>query len=69
MVKSDVIQIEMLLFLFSSDESQTNLLLIDGLIDDIGAPVKSLWEKEGGTGLYPPPSIHVSNRKPISFRL
>ncbi|XP_052759719.1 protein ELYS-like [Mya arenaria] len=39
------------------DVGETDLLLIDGLVEHIG--VKSVWDREGGTGLYPPPSLHA----------
>jgi len=32
--------------------------MIDGMVENMG--VSTLWEKEGGNGLYPPPSLHVS---------
>ena len=35
--------------------------MIDGIMDEIGDSVKSLWVKEGGDQLYPPPSLHVSH--------
>jgi hypothetical protein len=35
--------------------------MIDGIVDDMGMAVKDLWDKEGGSGLYPPPSLHVSS--------
>jgi len=34
-------------------------LMIDGLVSELGPAVKNLWCKEGGNGLYPPPSLHV----------
>ena len=41
------------------DIKETDLLLIDGLVSEMGPAVKNLWCKEGGKGLYPPPSLHV----------
>ena len=41
-----------------SEVDETNMLMIDGLVETMG--VKDVWEREGGTGCYPPPSIHVS---------
>ncbi|XP_060555912.1 protein ELYS-like [Ruditapes philippinarum] len=40
-----------------SDVDETNMLMIDGLVETMG--VQEMWEREGGTGLYPPPSIHA----------
>ena len=34
--------------------------MIDSLTEHIGEPLHNLWEREGGTEQYPPPSIHVS---------
>ncbi|XP_064642421.1 protein ELYS-like isoform X2 [Lineus longissimus] len=42
-----------------SDMNFTDLLMIDGLVDNMGSAVKELWDKEGGSGLYPPPSLHA----------
>ncbi|CAH1774002.1 unnamed protein product [Owenia fusiformis] len=42
-----------------SDVSQTDLLLIDGIVNEPNAGVKELWEKDGGDGLYPPPNLHA----------
>ncbi|KAL4221649.1 Protein ELYS [Mactra antiquata] len=39
-----------------SDVKDTDLLMIDGLVEAVG--VQEIWERDGGTGLYPPPSIH-----------
>lgn len=47
-----------------SDMNFTDLLMIDGLVDNMGSAVKELWDKEGGSGLYPPPSLHVSLLSP-----
>ena len=41
------------------DLRSTDLLLIDGLLEEMGPTVQHLMEKEGGNGLYPPPSFHV----------
>lgn len=46
--------------LFFSDIGETDLLLIDGMVNNMGPAVSDLWMKEGGSGLYPPPSLHVS---------
>ncbi|XP_053388685.1 protein ELYS-like, partial [Mercenaria mercenaria] len=40
-----------------SEVDETNMLMIDGLVETMG--VQDLWEREGGTGLYPPPSLHA----------
>lgn len=42
----------------SSDISEMDLLMIDGMVDNMG--VRELWDREGGNGQYPPPSLHVS---------
>lgn len=35
--------------------------MIDGLISQLGDSVVKLWQRDdGGTGKYPPPSLHVS---------
>lgn len=35
--------------------------MIDGLVSQCGQRLIELWKRdEGGTGLYPPPSLHVS---------
>ena len=39
--------------------------MIDGVIEQAGVPLQELWEKEGGTGTYPPPSLHVSNTETV----
>ncbi|ROT67431.1 Protein ELYS [Penaeus vannamei] len=37
------------------------ILMIDGLLEDLngGGSIGKAWEKEGGSGLYPPPSLHA----------
>ncbi|XP_066297242.1 protein ELYS-like [Branchiostoma lanceolatum] len=36
----------------------SDLLLIDGIVSQVGEPITNLWEREeGGTGQYPPPSL------------
>lgn len=36
-------------------------LMIDGLVAQCGERLSSLWKRDdGGTGLYPPPTLHVS---------
>jgi hypothetical protein len=42
---------------FATDK--TDILFIDGLVkrECNGDCLSSLWERDGGTGLYPPPSI------------
>ncbi|XP_071110083.1 protein ELYS-like [Haliotis cracherodii] len=42
-----------------SEINPTELLLIDGLVDCCGDAIPALWEREGGSGLYPPPSLHA----------
>ena len=46
--------------LYLSGLKTTEVLIIDGLVEHIGQPLHNLWEKEGGTKQYPPPSLHVS---------
>eukprot|EP00058_Branchiostoma_floridae_P005603 XP_002591091.1 hypothetical protein BRAFLDRAFT_108700 [Branchiostoma floridae] len=39
----------------------SDLLLIDGIVSEVGEPITNLWEREeGGTGQYPPPSLRVT---------
>lgn len=34
--------------------------MIDGMVSQLGDRVEKLWKRdEGGTGKYPPPSLHV----------
>ncbi|PSN36894.1 Protein ELYS, partial [Blattella germanica] len=42
-----------------SAADKTDILFIDGLVkrECNGDRLSSLWERDGGTGLYPPPSI------------
>lgn len=44
-------------------------LMIDGLVAQCGERLSSLWKRDdGGTGLYPPPTLHVSiNRVYVVF--
>ena len=42
-----------------SDMKGTELLLIDGLVKSCGQELGAVWKREGGNGLYPPPSFHV----------
>ncbi|KAK3603515.1 hypothetical protein CHS0354_030374 [Potamilus streckersoni] len=37
----------------------TEILMIDGLMKHLGPAVSILWEREGGNGQYPPPSLHA----------
>lgn len=35
--------------------------MIDGMVSQLGDQVEKLWQRdEGGTGKYPPASLHVS---------
>ena len=45
---------------YFSELQGTDLLLIDGLVEHMGAPVRLLLERDAGTGLYPPPSLHTT---------
>jgi hypothetical protein len=43
--------------------------MIDGLVSQLGDEVEKLWKRdEGGTGRYPPASIHVghSDTEPLT---
>ncbi|XP_060062460.1 protein ELYS-like [Ylistrum balloti] len=42
-----------------SDLADPDLLMIDGLLSHMGPAVRNLWSREGGDGLYPPPSLHA----------
>ncbi|KAK3099666.1 hypothetical protein FSP39_007744 [Pinctada imbricata] len=42
-----------------SNAETSDVLTIDGLIEQAGQPLKDLWNREGGTGMYPPPSLHA----------
>lgn len=44
-------------------------LMIDGLVSQLGDQVEKLWKRdEGGTGKYPPASIHVGYSNMESFK-
>ena len=43
-----------------SDVKASELLMIDGLIENTSPAVRDLWQQDGGDGQYPPPSINVS---------
>lgn len=44
--------------------------MIDGMISQLGDRVEKLWKRdEGGTGKYPPTSLHVRLQNMISFSL
>lgn len=39
----------------------SDCLMIDGMVSQLGEEVEKLWQRdEGGTGKYPPVSLHVS---------
>lgn len=38
----------------------TDILLVDGLLAEMGPDVANLWETKGGTGIYPPPSLYAA---------
>lgn len=39
----------------------SDCLMIDGMVSQLGEQVEKLWRRdEGGTGKYPPVSLHVS---------
>ena len=37
------------------------MILIDALVHSAGDAVSRLWKDEDGSGMYPPPSLHVSS--------
>lgn len=44
--------------------------MIDGLVGHCGEHLTNLWKRdEGGTGQYPPPTLHVSSDLDIIFQL
>ncbi|XP_076032240.1 uncharacterized protein LOC143020018 isoform X2 [Oratosquilla oratoria] len=43
----------------SSSLDGTEILLIDGLLEDTHEAVGKLWSREGGSTQYPPPSLHA----------
>lgn len=50
--------------IFHSSVNSTDILMIDGMVEVMGRKVGDLWHAEGGSGLYPPCSLHVSDRRP-----
>lgn len=45
-------------------------LMIDGLVGQCGEHLTNLWKRdEGGTGQYPPPTLHVSRNLYTAFQL
>lgn len=38
---------------------QTDILIIDGMISEMGAALSNQWEKAGWNGVYPPPSFYA----------
>ncbi|XP_071506406.1 protein ELYS-like [Diadema antillarum] len=43
------------------NDTMGDIMLIDGLVGEAGVALTSLWDRkeEGGTGIYPPPSLHA----------
>ena len=37
--------------------------MIDGMVEQMGEKIRDLWHSEGGNGLYPPCSLHVSDEQ------
>ncbi|XP_062579828.1 protein ELYS-like isoform X2 [Saccostrea cucullata] len=37
----------------------TDVLMIDGMVEQMGEKVRNLWYSEGGSGIYPPNSLHA----------
>ncbi|XP_078336668.1 uncharacterized protein LOC111137601 isoform X2 [Crassostrea virginica] len=37
----------------------TDILMIDGMVEQMGEKIRDLWHSEGGNGLYPPCSLHA----------
>lgn len=54
-------------YFFCSLIGETDLLMVDGLVQQMGSSVTELWDREGGSGLYPPPSLHVSDYYYVSL--
>ena len=44
-----------------SDVETHEMILIDALVHSAGDTVSQLWKDEDGSGMYPPPSLHVSS--------
>ncbi|XP_033102998.1 protein ELYS-like isoform X2 [Anneissia japonica] len=47
---------------FTRSGGDSDILMIDGIIDELGDPISHLWdrkEESGGNGKYPPPSLHA----------
>lgn len=45
---------------YCSGKWNSDYLMIDGMVSQLGDRVEKLWKRdEGGTGKYPPPSLHV----------
>nr|KAF6302425.1 AT-hook containing transcription factor 1 [Pipistrellus kuhlii] len=46
--------------LLSSGKWNSDYLMIDGMVSQLGERVEKLWKRdEGGTGKYPPPTLHA----------
>ena len=44
--------------------------MIDGLVSQLGVEVEKLWKRdEGGTGRYPPASIHLGHSDTAIYRV
>ncbi|KAK7093209.1 protein ELYS-like [Littorina saxatilis] len=46
--------------LSSSGSDSHTMILIDALVYSAGDSVTQLWKSQGGSGLYPPPSLHAA---------
>lgn len=46
---------------FINHSSDTSILLIDGIVEEAGPELTTLWQREdeASDGFYPPPSLHV----------
>lgn len=57
----DSVQILDTFFFFSRGRWDSDCLMIDGMVSQLGEQAEKLWQRdEGGTGKYPPASLHVS---------
>jgi hypothetical protein len=51
------------MFLYYRGKWSHDCLMIDGLVSQLGDQVEQLWKRdEGGTGKYPPASLHVGSQ-------
>lgn len=52
--------VQILATFFFRGKWDSDCLMIDGMVSQLGDQVEKLWQRdEGGTGKYPPASLHV----------